>query len=123
MTNFTADGTSKRRPGGIPTEPSSTPEDTIKAVLDWVGDDFNRAQEAYADEFERDEPRKGVYEKLEKNFPLGTVEQVLEWVGDDEDRAAQALEYENSSDSPRVSLVEKLERKAPEDDEDAAAKA
>lgn len=46
-------------------DPDNVPAGSAKEVLDWVGDDRDRAQRAYDAEQEKDEPRKGLSSDLE----------------------------------------------------------
>ena len=45
--------------------PDEVPSGSAKEVLDWVGDDKDRAQRAYDAEQAKDEPRKGLSSDLE----------------------------------------------------------
>jgi hypothetical protein len=107
-------------------DPDAVPEGTAAEVMQWVGDDPDRAQKALDAEGKAEQPRVTLSNDLQKlideNVPRGSIDDVNTWVGDDLDRARQALEFENSQESPRVTLVEALEKQLtpepdPEDDE------
>jgi hypothetical protein len=87
-------------------------------VLEWVGDDLDRARAALEAEEARPTSRADLtaplYELLGSQKPIkvpdGNEKTLLKWVGDDKARAHAALDAEQAKDTPRSGVTEALRR-------------